>query len=81
MTSTLENIYAEAMKLSPEERADLADLLWVSVEPKVEVEVEAAWDEEIQRRIAELEAGRTEAIPGEEVFEELHAIIAARDKR
>jgi len=66
------------MKLSPEERADLADLLWVSVEPKAEVD--AAWDAEIERRIADLEAGRTKAIPGEQVLAELRAKIEAHGK-
>jgi putative addiction module component (TIGR02574 family) len=79
MPSALEKLAAEAMKLSPEERADLADRLWVSVEPKADVE--AAWDEEIQRRIDDLEAGRTEAIPAEQVFAEIRARIKASRKR
>ena len=76
--TTLQKLAAEAMKLSPEERADLADLLWVSVEPKAEVD--AAWDAEIERRIADLEAGRTKAIPGEQVLAELRAKIEAHGK-
>jgi putative addiction module component (TIGR02574 family) len=79
MSSALEKLAAEAMKLSPQERADLADLLWVSVEP--EADVEAAWDEEIQRRIGDLEAGRTEAIPAGQVFAEVRARIKASQKR
>ncbi|HSU14376.1 addiction module protein [Longimicrobium sp.] len=34
-------------------------------------EVERAWDDEILRRVAELEAGTAELIPAEEVFAEL----------
>jgi putative addiction module component (TIGR02574 family) len=79
MSPTLEKLAAEAMKLSPTERADLADLLWVSAEPVAEVE--AAWDAEIQRRIADLEAGRTEAIPAERVLAEVRAMINANAKR
>jgi putative addiction module component (TIGR02574 family) len=79
MPSSLSSIYTEAMKLSARERADLADLLWVSVE--TQAEVDKAWDKEIQRRIADLEAGRTVAIPGEQVFSELQAMIAAHAKR
>ena len=36
-------------------------------------EVERAWDVEIRRRLAELEAGTAELIPAEEVFAELRA--------
>ena len=37
MSLTAEQIKAAAMKLPPEERADLADWLWVSVIPREEV--------------------------------------------
>lgn len=66
MSLTIEQIKAEAMKLPPEVRADLADWLWVSVESRESVQ--AAWDAEIARRIEELESGNIELIPGEEVF-------------
>ncbi|MGK2952602.1 MAG: addiction module protein [Thiobacillus sp.] len=66
MSLTAEQIKAEAMKLPPEERADLADWLWVSATPREEVK--AAWDAEIARRIAEIDAGTVELIPSEEVF-------------
>ena len=66
MSLSAEQIKAEAMKLSPEERADLADWLWISANPREEVK--AAWDTEIARRIAEIDAGTVELIPGEEVL-------------
>ena len=37
MSLTAEQIKVEAMKLSPDERADLADWLWVSATPREEV--------------------------------------------
>lgn len=66
MPMTIEQIKAAAMHLSPEERADLADWLWLNAAPREEVE--AAWDAEIARRIAEIDAGTVECIPAEEVF-------------
>lgn len=36
-------------------------------------EVERAWDEEIRRRVARLDAGTAELIPAEQVFAELRA--------
>lgn len=66
MSLTIEQIKAEAMKLPPEARADLADWLWVSVESRESVQ--AAWDAEITRRIEELESGKAELILGEKVL-------------
>ena len=66
MSMTPEQIKAELMKLAPEERADLADWLWISATPREEVK--AAWDAEIARRIAEIDAGTVEFISGEEVL-------------
>ncbi len=71
MSLTIEQLKAEAMRLSPEERADLADWLWVSATPRAEVE--AAWDAEIARRVAEIDAGTAKLIPAEEVMAEIEA--------
>ena len=71
MPATLEEIHAEAMKLSTEERAELADRLWASLAPQSEID--AAWDAEIERRVRQLEAGEVETIPHETVIAELRA--------
>jgi putative addiction module component (TIGR02574 family) len=71
MSLTYKEIVSEAMKLAAKERADLADTLWISVDtPEA---VAAAWDEEIKRRLAQLEAGEVEAIAVESVIAELRA--------
>lgn len=71
MSLTYDEIAAEAMRLTPQERADLADKLWVSVDTPEEVA--AAWDAEIARRIARLDSGEVETIPFEQVMSELRA--------
>lgn len=71
MPTPLDQIEAQAMKLSPEERADLAEKLWHSVH--CADEVEAAWDEEIARRIREIDAGKVECVPWDSVMAELRA--------
>lgn len=71
MPTPIEKIRAEAMKLSPEERADLAEMLWLSVDSAEEVD--AAWDEEIARRIRQIDAGDVECVPWETVMAELRA--------
>ncbi len=72
-------IEAEAMKLTPRERGDLADKLWLSVHSKEEVD--AAWDAEIARRLEELDAGPTDGIPAEQVFAEMRALIEGHDPK
>ena len=71
MSLTYEQITAEAMRLSAEERADLADKLWLSVDTPEEVA--AAWDAEIERRVAQIDSGEVETIPFEQVMAGLRA--------
>jgi putative addiction module component (TIGR02574 family) len=61
----------EKAQLPSSDRATLAGLLIESLEPAPEQDVEAAWSEEIARRVAELDAGTVETIPWEEVRAEL----------
>ena len=79
MSATLRNLEAEALKLSPRERSELAEFLITSLHGQTEDTPEAvakAWEEEIARRVADMEAGRTQWIPAEDVFKEVDAIIA-----
>jgi len=69
MPPNLTDVEAEAMKLSIEERADLADRLWASLESQAAVD--AAWAVEIERRVLQLETGEVDTIPHENVMTEL----------
>lgn len=69
MPPNLNDVEADAMKLSIEERAELADRLWASLEPQADVD--AAWAVEIGRRVRQLETGEVETIPHETVMTEL----------
>ena len=80
MGVVLKEIEAQALQLSPKERSELAHRLIVSLddEPEDSPEVVAkAWDEEIARRVADMDAGRTKWIPADEVMTKLRAKIAA----
>ena len=57
------------MKLTLSERADLADMRWVSVQSKAVVE--AAWDAEIARRIQQIDSGEVECSPWDTVMADL----------
>jgi putative addiction module component (TIGR02574 family) len=72
----LKQLEAEALELSARERAQLAHRLLVSLDADVDDDpaaVEHAWEEEIRRRLAEVEAGTAELIPAEQVFSELRS--------
>ena len=71
MPTPQEIVETQAMKLSPTERADLADKLWLSVHSRDEVD--AAWEEEIVRRIRQIDAGEVECVPWATVMAELRA--------
>ena len=71
MSNEVDLLEAEAMKLTPEERARLADRLIASLSD--DAEIEEAWAVEVERRIAEIEAGRAPVVPAAE------AIARARD--
>lgn len=71
MPRNLTALFREAAQLPERDRATLAGLLIETLEPGPELDVEAAWNEEISRRVAELDAGTVETIPWESIREEL----------
>ncbi len=66
MSSQFEFLEAEALKLPPEERVLLADHLLASL--GVQAEIEEAWAVEVERRLAEVEAGRVTLVSAEEAI-------------
>ena len=73
MSSQLEIVQAEALKLSAEERARLADRLLASLSE--DAEVEEAWAVEVERRIAAIESGRVQLIPAAEAIAQARAAL------
>ena len=75
MPMTVQQIVAEAKKLSPAEQAELVDLLWVESVGGPDPATDDEWKQETRRRIAEIENGTAEFIPGEQVMAELRKIV------
>jgi len=78
MAAILKEIENQALSLSPKERGELIHRLIVSLESEPEDTPEAiakAWDEEISRRVADMEAGRTKWIPADEVMSRLRTKV------
>ncbi len=78
MSRTLQDLYLEASELSENERAELAGLLLESLESEPEADVEAAWAEEIERRIREIDSGKAKTIPWERVRAQMHARLGEK---
>lgn len=64
-----------ALTLSEKERAELASSLIDSLDPTVDPDAELAWQEEIARRLEEIETGKVETIPWEEVRRKGKALL------
>lgn len=84
MSATLDELEAQAIELPAEQRGELIHRLLVSLDGEPDgtpEEIAQAWDEEIARRVAEIDAGTAELIPAEQVFAEIDAMIEeARQK-
>ncbi len=67
MTQKSQVVLEEALKLSPNERAEVAEQLIASLEEAPDTAVEQAWQQEVQRRLQQVERGEVKTIPWEEV--------------
>jgi putative addiction module component (TIGR02574 family) len=68
---TVEELKPRLSKLSARERAELARFLILSLDEEIDDDAEAAWDAELDRRLAEIESGRAMGEPADTVFKEL----------
>jgi putative addiction module component (TIGR02574 family) len=84
MNMPLRDIEAEALLLPPSDRQLLLVRLVESLDAEPAVDSAAlseAWNEEIARRIADMDSGLTESIPYEQVRAELKAMIENHGKQ
>ena len=63
MTPEVSKLLEQAPSLSVEEQEALADSLISNLGGKVDEAVLAAWDDEVKKRIAELDSGRAKTVP------------------
>ena len=73
MSTQLETIEAESLSLTLEERAQLADRLITSLFE--DQNIEDAWSIEVERRIKDIESGRSKLIPASEAIARARAAI------
>ena len=65
---TVDELKAAALQLAPQARADLARELLNSLDGLSAAEIEQLWFEEAARRDRELDAGRVQSLPADEVL-------------
>jgi putative addiction module component (TIGR02574 family) len=79
MNHRVRTIVEEARKLTPEERRELFDVLEVEFASEASdgtpEEIEAAWRDEVERRIAAAERGETTFVEAEEVLARMRQLI------
>jgi putative addiction module component (TIGR02574 family) len=73
MSSQFDAVESQALKLTAEERAQLADRLISSIFE--DHEIEAAWAAEVERRVDEIDSGRAKLIPASESIARARAAI------
>lgn len=75
MSELLKRIENEALALSSQERAFLADRLLSSLGEEVLSDIDAAWIEEVERRYQEYNEGRRVGISAQDVFAEAERML------
>jgi len=79
MTPEVSDLLKKALALPPEARAALAGSLLESLDDDPpDPGVEAAWADEIKRRIEELDSGKVKPIPWEEARRQISALLNGR---
>jgi putative addiction module component (TIGR02574 family) len=75
MPMTLDQIVEEASHLPREQVAEVVDRLTLTLHAAADPEIEGSWKQETRRRLAELENGKVQAIPGDVVSDRIRKIV------
>ena len=75
------SLFEEALRLPEKERVDLAGRLILSLHPKADRDVEAAWAAEIDRRLDKWEEGKARSVPWGKVKQSIEKAQRARARR
>lgn len=75
MTQDAHELLQKALALPENERAELAGSLISSLEATVDQDVDAAWQEEVVRRLHEVQSGKVETVSWEEVQRKGHTLL------
>ena len=68
MSTDLDQLTADAMKLPLRDRVQLAQRLVSTLDDEIEMDTEALWFAEAERRLEELRSGKVQGINSEDAF-------------
>ena len=71
-TMTSDKVIKVALGLPEKERARIAERLISSLHDNPSREIEEAWHKEIEKRVKEIDSGKVECIPWEEIKDRLY---------
>jgi putative addiction module component (TIGR02574 family) len=74
--ATCEEIFRDAMALSADARAELTERLVESLAQDISPEITTAQLAEVRRRIAQVELGEVELVPGDEALARVRNLLA-----
>ena len=66
-----EQVLAEALRLQPSDRADLAAALLASLDQAEDAGAAAAWEAEVARRAADVDSGKVRPLAADEFWRRL----------
>jgi RNA binding exosome subunit len=75
MIASVEQLAAQAIALSTEDRSKLLDFLLASLPDEADCEVETAWSREIQARVGAVESGNATLISSADVHAQARKIF------
>ncbi len=78
MAKLTRSIFADALRLEPATRAELAAELLASLDGPADPDAEAAWDREIERRIDAIEQGTIRLEPWSDLKRRIEKDILGR---
>jgi len=85
MNQRVKSILDEVRKLTPDEQTEFMKQIWAVIDDEAPdgtpAEIEAAWDDEVARRIAARERGELTTVGSDEVIAKAQAIITVARAR
>ena len=75
MPMTVDQILTEARQLPRDSVAELFDRIGLELHGGIDPSVEAAWGQEALRRLEEVDSGKVQTIPGEEVMARVRKLV------
>lgn len=71
MTTVADKVYDKALLLPADARIGLVERLLSSLNLPTQPEIDRLWADEAERRVAQIDRGEVELIPGKKVFERI----------